>query len=129
MTKKTFADGVRKVLDNTVGAVGFGLGFGSAYAAEVPVLGAPVKALNEGVGRGYNAAQVRILASKIVSGKTTAEEEMSKLDAESRKRLADEVARVQAGLKPDETTNAHGEITRGTPGFGAEFLGGEPAKA
>lgn len=128
MAKKSFADGVRKVLDNTVGAVGYGLGFGSAYAAEVPVLGAPVKALNEGIGRGYNRAQVRILASKIVDGKTSAEEEMAKLDVESRKHLADEVARVQAGLKPTETTTEHGEITE-RPGFGAEFLGGEPAKA
>lgn len=124
-TKATVGSVAKKVLDKTVGSLGFGLGFGAAYAAEVPVLGAPIKSLNEGVSAGYNKAQVRILASKIVAGKTSAEAEMTKLDAESRKHLADEVAKVQAGLAKHEDVNAKGEIvTRaGGPGFGAGLMG------
>lgn len=129
MSKNKFASGVRKVLDNTVGAVGFGFGFGAAYAAEIPVVGEPIKSLNNGVAKGYDRAQVRILAGKIVDGKTTVEVEMAKLDGEARARLADEVERVKAGLKSDESVDPKtGEITpRPNPGFGEEFLGGAQA--
>lgn len=121
MNKSSITTGVKKFLDFTVGNVGIGLGFGSAYAAEVPVLGAPVRSLNEGVAKGFNLAQTKILASKIVNGKANIEDEMAKLQKDQQDYLATEVGRARGQIKSDEKINSKtGEVIVTKP-FGADL--------
>lgn len=125
--------GTRKVLDLTFGNLGFGLGFGSAYAAQVPVVGAPFDSFNEGVGKGYNHAQTRILAGKVASGKMTIEEALADLDPEAKQHLATHVARAKGTIGQDEQIHpVTGEVTKaGAPvGFESDLLpGAGPAGA
>lgn len=121
MNKSSISEGVKKFLDLTVGNLGLGLGFGSAYAAEIPVVGAPVRSLNEGVAKGFNLAQTRILASKIVSGKANVEDEMAKLRKQQQDHLATEVGRARGQIGSDEKINSKtGEVIVAKP-FGADI--------
>lgn len=119
--------GVRKLLDMTVGNVGFGIGFGAAYAAAIPVLGVPFASLNEGVSRGYGNASVRIIASRIADGKTTVSEEMGKLDEDTRTRLANHIEHRKGSIAKNEDIDPEtGEIFKGGRSLSEELLSEQP---
>lgn len=68
-----------KFLDITVGNLGKGIGFGAAYAARIPIAGAPIRALNEGIAEGYNRGMTKILANDFVAGRINEQQVQKKL--------------------------------------------------